>query len=187
MQQIIPDETEETNSSIQITIHTFYPPPHLLLVSGTLEAFPCSLCWHPPPSECNVQASSRWKRKPVILIACLPALSLQTDSGELVGFWSLMAHSLLPGIEMERNVVYLKHSRPPQRKRAQNTESQVCQVRFGETLKEEHKAVLLYFICLTVAVNEIADINKEVYIYKLVDKTVCLWIMSSHRQYIQWD
>lgn len=47
--------------------------------------------------------------------ACLPACQLSplrtTDSREQAGFWKLMVHALLPGLKMDWNVVYLKHSR----------------------------------------------------------------------------
>lgn len=80
-----------------------------------LQAFSCPLFWHLCPSECNSQPSSQWTRKPAILPACLPACQLSplrtTDSREQAGFWKLMVHALLPGLKMDWNVVYLKHSR----------------------------------------------------------------------------
>lgn len=48
-------------------------------------------------------------------LSCLPASQLSplrtTDSREQAGFWKLMVHALLPGLKMDWNVVYLKHSR----------------------------------------------------------------------------
>lgn len=64
---------------------------------------------------------------PACLPACLPALSSQADSGGMVGLWKLMVHALLPGLKMDWNVVYLKHTRPPHRKKDHNTEAAVSE------------------------------------------------------------
>ncbi|KAK2851146.1 hypothetical protein Q5P01_007422 [Channa striata] len=59
--------------------------------------------------------------------ASLPALSSRAKQTveQWAGFWKLMVHALLPRLKMDWNVVYLKHSTPPHRKKDQNTEAAV--------------------------------------------------------------
>lgn len=93
-----------------------------------LRGFSMPTFLHLCPAECNSQPSSQWTRKPAILPDCLPAsspLSDQQTVEEWACFRKLMVHALLPGLKMDWNVVYLKHSRPPLRKTDQNTETLV--------------------------------------------------------------
>lgn len=61
--------------------------------------------------------------------SCLPASSLLSDRQaveEPAGFWNLMVHALLPGLKMDWNVVYLRHSVLPQSpEKIKNTEATV--------------------------------------------------------------
>lgn len=103
----------------------FYSAVSHLLFLASPEAPSCPLfylffpvCAHLCPAECLGQPSRQQTRKSALLPARRAAsfsssLSGQQTVEERASLSKLMARALLPGLKMNRNVVYLKHTRPP--------------------------------------------------------------------------
>lgn len=97
----------------------------------------CVICYSLPPLRLlhahffgiSVQQSvttSHPANEPRRQLPCPPASSLRSGQQtveEWVGLLKLMVHALLPGLKMNWNVVYLKRTRPPHRKKDHNTEA----------------------------------------------------------------
>lgn len=112
-----------------------------------------SVCAHLCPAECLGQPLRQQTRKSALLPACRVASSLlplrPTDcGGRGPSLSKLMARALLPGLKMNRNVVYLKHTRPlPGREITQHTNSRprLC-VGGGEWVRPAAISLITSFI-----------------------------------------
>lgn len=115
VQQYISDTTEKLTIAFKLQGRFLY---HLLF-SGPPEAFPCPLFWHLCAPECNSQPSSQWTRKPAI-----PPASSLLSGRQTLEEWALLLKAngscTLPGLKMDWNFVYLKHTRPPHREKDPN-------------------------------------------------------------------
>lgn len=106
-------QTKRKNSQLHLNYY-------IICYSMAPWASPCPLFWHlcPPASHPANEAGSQ--------LSYLPASSLLSGRQtveEWAGLWKLIVHALLPGLKMDWNVVYLKHTRLPHRKKDHNTEA----------------------------------------------------------------
>lgn len=104
-------QTKQKNSQLHLNYKVLFFMSFVILLPP--EVFPCPLFGI---SVHQSVTASHPANEPGSQLSCLPASSLLSGRQtveEWAGFWKLMVHALLPGLKMDWNVVYLKHSMLP--------------------------------------------------------------------------